>query len=67
MKATTTNEPLPTLHDANEVAKALGITAWGVRNLHRVGRLRGILVNRKLRFTVDAVRQYVESLAGDVA
>jgi len=64
MKLANSCKELPRLHDAFEVAQALGISIWGVRNLHRVGRLRGILVNRKLRFTAQAVREYIEALGG---
>jgi hypothetical protein len=41
MKLANTSGELPRLHDVRAVAEALGITPWGVRNLHRVGRLRG--------------------------
>jgi len=45
-----------------EAAHELRVGIWTIKNLHRVGRLRGVIVARKLRFTRAALDGYVREL-----
>lgn len=50
------------LWDAEQVGKALVLTADGVKFLHRTGQLPGIIVSRHLRFRPSDVEQFVAKL-----
>lgn len=62
-----TGDSLPTLYDADAVAKALGVTVWTVKGLARVGKLKPTIISRKLRFSAVAVRAYLEQAERDSA
>ena len=47
---------------ADAVAELLSVKPSAVRNLHRSGRLRGVICGRELRFKMTAVRAYVAGL-----
>lgn len=56
---------LPRLYTDQEVADRLGVSRWTVRNLHRAGRMRGVVVARKLRFSAGAVERYLAELESE--
>lgn len=61
-----TQDSLPRLlWSAAEVAGALGITADGVRGLHRTHALQGHIVSKKLKFRRQDVLAFVEGLGGN--
>ena len=49
-----------------QVAHLLGVSADGVKYLHRTGRLRGVVISRKLRFPRRVVEKYVQELEQEV-
>ena len=62
----TTTQPMrelqPLLLTAAQVGELLGLSGDGVRYLHRVRKLPGVIVNRKLRFSRKAVEGFVRRL-----
>ncbi len=55
---TRTNEPR--LLNVHAVATIVGLTPWGVRHLHRAGKLRGHVQAGRLYWHSSNVRAYVE-------
>jgi len=49
---------------ATQVAERFQVSTWTIRNLHRVGRLRGTIIARKLRFSPKAVAAFEAALEG---
>ena len=49
---------------AEEAADMLGVTPGTVLHQRRIGRLRGVMVGRYLRFRPDDVRAFAAELAG---
>jgi len=47
---------------APEVARVLKVKASTVRNLHRVGKLPGIMIGRHLRWLPEDVKRYLEGM-----
>lgn len=54
-----TDNLAPLLLTAKEAAAMLALSVDGVRYVHRVHKLPGIIVNRKLRFSRRAVEAFV--------
>ncbi|MCH7701520.1 MAG: helix-turn-helix domain-containing protein [Planctomycetes bacterium] len=52
----------PLLLTAEAAAQALSVPEATVRNLHRTGQLRGIIIGKHLRFSPVALRSFVEHL-----
>jgi hypothetical protein len=50
----------PRLLNVDTVAAIVGLTPWGVKHLHRAGRLRGRVQARRLCWHSADVREYVE-------
>ena len=65
MTASTTQTNGPLLLKDEEVATLLTVTSETIRNLHRSGVLKGVLVGRHLRWRPAAVEKYVAGLAQD--
>ena len=57
-----TTELKPLLLTVEQVGELLGLSADGVRYLHRTHRLRGVVISRHLRFPRRAVERFVEEL-----
>lgn len=45
-----------------QTAKLLAVTPDTIRNLHRTGQLRGVLVGRHLRWRPADVRHFIDNL-----
>lgn len=50
------------LWSPKQAGEALGLTADGVKYLHRTGQLRGIVLSRHLMFRPADVQAFVEKL-----
>ena len=50
----------PRLLNVNTVATIVGLTPWGVKHLHRAGKLRGRVQARRSYWHSADVRDYVE-------
>ena len=48
-----------------ETASVLRVPLDTIKNLHRTGRLNGVLVGKHLRFLPAAIRAFAEGLNGD--
>jgi len=57
----------PRLLNVDTVATIVGLTQWGVRHLHRAGRLRGRVQAGRLYWHSADVRAYVDAFRGGVA
>lgn len=57
----------PRLLNVERVAKIVGLTAWGVKHLHRAGKLRGVVQSGKLFWFREDVDGYLERLRDDAA
>lgn len=57
----------PRLLNADSVATIVGLTSWGVKHLHRAGRLRGRVQAGRLYWHSAAVRAYVNRFREDPA
>jgi len=55
-------EPEPLVLRCEDVARLLQVPEDTVRNLHRTGQLRGVLVGRHLRWKPEDVRRFVIGL-----
>ncbi len=53
--------PEPRLLSADAVAEIVGLTAWGVKHLHRAHKLRGRVQGGRLYWHSADVTAYVES------
>ena len=58
--STTTRTDEPRLLNVDTVATIVGLTPWGVKHLHRAGKLRGCVQARRLYWHSANVRAYVE-------
>lgn len=47
---------------AQQVAERFQVTPWTIKNLHRVGKLRGVIVSRKLRFPPQSIEAFEREL-----
>ncbi len=52
----------PRLLNVEDVATIVGLSAWGVKHLHRTGRLRGVVQCGRLFWFSDEVDGYLEGL-----
>jgi len=59
-------EPRPVM-TAEQVAEMLCVKPNTVRNLHRVGVLRGVVIGHTLRFLRAAVDAYIAKLAEEAS
>ena len=57
----------PRLLNVDIVATIVGLTSWGVKHLHRAGRLRGQVQAGRLYWHSADVRTYVERFRGNAA
>ncbi len=55
------------LWDKEQTGRALCVPPATVDNLHRVGRLPGVIIGKHLRWKPSLVRAFVDSLEGGVA
>ena len=64
MSDTTTSklEPPRLAWTAEQTANVLSVTSDVIKNLHRVGQLRGVKIGRSLRWRPEDVRKFVDNL-----
>jgi hypothetical protein len=62
-----TRTDVPRLLNVNTVATIVGLTAWGVKHLHRAGKLRGKVQAGRLYWHSADVGAYVERFRDDAA